>query len=112
MARTAVACGGGLSIRLSPSKPIHVVASVDGEQEDLGLLTTERTLDAEALARLTIGDLLELDLAPIVRDASVVFHLAAQPGVRASWGAFDLYLRQNLAAASLTLVESYRVEPV
>jgi UDP-glucuronate 4-epimerase len=49
-------------------------------------------------------DVLELDLAdaplePVVSGADGVFHLAGQPGVRASWGeSFGLYLRRNVLA--------------
>jgi UDP-glucuronate 4-epimerase len=49
-------------------------------------------------------DVLELDLAdaplePVVSGADGVFHLAGQPGVRASWGEnFGLYLRRNVLA--------------
>src|SRR3954467_10222678 len=42
-------------------------------------------------------DLLEVDIPALVADADVVFHLAAQAGVRAGWGArFDLYTKLNL----------------
>jgi UDP-glucuronate 4-epimerase len=46
----------------------------------------------------------ELDLShdafePLLDDADGVFHLAAQPGVRASWGnGFDPYVRHNVLA--------------
>jgi UDP-glucuronate 4-epimerase len=44
-------------------------------------------------------DLNKLDLASLVRDVDVVFHLAGQPGVRASWGeSFGVYLDQNVLA--------------
>ena len=49
------------------------------------------------------GDLLSLDLAPILDDVSVVFHLAAQPGVRASWDEFRLYTRLNVNATQRLL---------
>jgi UDP-glucose 4-epimerase len=50
------------------------------------------------------GDLNELDLNEFVRGKEVVFHLAAQAGVRASWGSeFDLYLRANVRATQLLL---------
>ena len=49
------------------------------------------------------GDLLELDLAPIFDDASIVFHLAAQPGVRTSWESFSLYTNLNLNATQRLL---------
>jgi UDP-glucose 4-epimerase len=44
-------------------------------------------------------DLLDLDLDQLVNDAEVVFHLAAQAGVRASWGqGFDGYVSLNVTA--------------
>ncbi len=54
--------------------------------------------------QLVEGDLNELDLVELVREKEVVFHLAAQAGVRASWGReFDLYLRANVRATQLLL---------
>jgi nucleoside-diphosphate-sugar epimerase len=45
------------------------------------------------------GDLLELELERLVSQVDLIFHLAAQPGVRRSWGAgFAIYTRQNLDA--------------
>ena len=42
-------------------------------------------------------DLAECDLAKILTDAQVVFHLAAQAGVRTSWGQnFAVYLKNNI----------------
>jgi len=44
-------------------------------------------------------DLARGDLHDLVADADVIFHLAAEPGVRASWGnRFDSYLRNNVLA--------------
>jgi nucleoside-diphosphate-sugar epimerase len=56
--------------------------------------------------------LLELDLASAdlaaLPDADVVYHQAAQPGVRASWGAeFAIYTQQNVLATQ-RLLERYR----
>jgi nucleoside-diphosphate-sugar epimerase len=46
---------------------------------------------------LVEGDLNELDLDRLVDGVGVIYHLAGQPGVRASWGAeFDIYLAQNV----------------
>jgi UDP-glucuronate 4-epimerase len=45
-----------------------------------------------------VVDLAEDDLEPLVEPVDGVFHLAGQPGVRDSWAAFDLYLRENLLA--------------
>jgi nucleoside-diphosphate-sugar epimerase len=44
------------------------------------------------------GDLLVLDLRAILETVTIVFHLAAQPGVRESWNHFDLYERRNVSA--------------
>jgi len=42
-------------------------------------------------------DLCEASLTPLVDGADVVYHLAAQPGVRASWGRdFEIYARNNV----------------
>jgi nucleoside-diphosphate-sugar epimerase len=50
------------------------------------------------------GDLNELDLPKLVRGVDVVFHLAGQPGVRASWGdSFGVYLDQNVHATQRLL---------
>ncbi|MGQ9619220.1 MAG: GDP-mannose 4,6-dehydratase, partial [Candidatus Aminicenantia bacterium] len=39
-------------------------------------------------------DMLELELSEIIKKADGIFHLAAQPGVRTSWGKnFDFYIK-------------------
>src|SRR3712207_4380390 len=44
-------------------------------------------------------DLSRGDLAEFVSESDVVFHLAAEPGVRSSWGSrFETYARNNLLA--------------
>ena len=48
-------------------------------------------------ARLLEQDVLDLDLPSLLADTDVVFHLAAQAGVRASWGqSFDVYTQLNV----------------
>lgn len=45
------------------------------------------------------GDILAVDLAHLLSRVDAVFHLAAQAGVRGSWGdSFDTYARDNLVA--------------
>jgi UDP-glucose 4-epimerase len=46
---------------------------------------------------LIIKDLIEIDLLPIFRKSQHLFHLAAQPGVRSSWGSqFETYAKENI----------------
>jgi UDP-glucuronate 4-epimerase len=50
------------------------------------------------------ADLVEARLEPILEGADGVFHLAGQPGVRASWGeSFQLYLDRNVRATQRLL---------
>ncbi|MEY9964982.1 nucleoside-diphosphate-sugar epimerase [Streptacidiphilus sp. MAP12-16] len=50
------------------------------------------------------GDVLALPLDELLADAEVVYHLAGQPGVRASWGRqFALYLDRNVQATQCVL---------
>jgi nucleoside-diphosphate-sugar epimerase len=49
-------------------------------------------------------DLAEGALAPLLADVDGVFHLAAQPGVRGSWGdSFAVYVRDNILATQRLL---------
>jgi UDP-glucose 4-epimerase len=62
--------------------------------------------------RLIEGDLLRCDLRSALDGCEVVYHQAAQPGVRASWGDdFRLYLERNLWATQ-RLLEAIRQQPV
>jgi UDP-glucuronate 4-epimerase len=58
-------------------------------------------LDAFTLVE---GDLRDMDLGDRLAGVDVVYHLAAQPGVRRSWGKeFAIYLNENLLALQLLL---------
>jgi nucleoside-diphosphate-sugar epimerase len=58
------------------------------------------------------ADLVGADLKRILNGATVVFHLAGQPGVRPSWGdQFDRYVHDNIVATQ-RLLESLRETPV
>lgn len=51
-------------------------------------------------------DILDLDLGEALRGIEVVFHLAAQAGVRTSWGTnFSLYIQNNIQATQRLLEE-------
>ena len=55
------------------------------------------------------GDLLEMELTELMGDVDVVFHLAARPGVRASWEDFDEFSRSNVQATKRLLAALARV---
>ena len=56
-------------------------------------------------------DLARGDLGDLVAESDVVFHLAAEPGVRASWGSrFDNYMRNNVSATQ-HLLEAANLHP-
>jgi nucleoside-diphosphate-sugar epimerase len=57
-------------------------------------------------------DLVDADLRSTLDGATVVYHLAGQPGVRPSWGSqFDRYVRDNVLATQ-RLLESLKDTPV
>jgi len=74
----------------------HEVVAVDSFTDYYERSRKER--NAAALDVLEL-DLTEAPLEPILAGADGVFHLAGQPGVRASWGdSFGLYLSRNVLA--------------
>ena len=74
----------------------HEVVSVDSYTDYYERARKER--NAAALDVLEL-DLAEAALVPLLAGADGVFHLAGQPGVRASWGeSFGLYLQRNVLA--------------
>jgi UDP-glucose 4-epimerase len=57
--------------------------------------------------KLIDKDLNALPLADLLRDVEAVYHLAAQAGVRASWGrSFSIYLQNNILASQALLEAS------
>lgn len=61
---------------------------------------------------LVAADLATVELRPLLRGADYVFHLAAQPGVRASWGDhFAEYTARNILATQ-RLLEAIKDLPV
>ena len=62
--------------------------------------------------RLVDADLITAGLSQPLSGASVVFHLAGQPGVRPSWGStFDTYVQANIVATQ-RLLEALREIPI
>lgn len=62
------------------------------------------TLRADPRFKFVEADLTTTDLSSIIAPGCRLFHLAAQPGVRGSWGPqFDRYVRNNLLATQRLL---------
>jgi nucleoside-diphosphate-sugar epimerase len=63
--------------------------------------------------RLVEADLATTDLAPHLDDVEIVFHQAAQAGVRASWGmSFEAYTHDNILATQRLLEAVKRARSV
>jgi len=58
---------------------------------------------------LVEADLAEVDIAPLLRGVSTVFHQAAQAGVRRSWGKEFLAYARNNVVATQRLLEACKV---
>ena len=106
--------GSHLTERLI-SEGYHVIG-VDGFTDYYPRQMKERNLaNLRDHERFTLieGDLLDVDLAALLQrelstglpaDIEFVFHFAAQPGVRASWGEnFEIYVRSNVLATQRLL---------
>jgi UDP-glucuronate 4-epimerase len=79
-----------------------------GRRQKLANLETARQWDNFDFVPV---DLSRGELRDLVEGCDVVYHLAAEPGVRSSWGArFDQYLRNNVLATQL-LLEAMRATP-
>lgn len=62
--------------------------------------------------RFIEGDLLDLRLEDLIAEVDWVFHQAAQPGVRTSWGLhFDVYVRNNILVTQrlLEVAKTFRI---
>ncbi len=57
------------------------------------------------------GDLLGMDLEPLLEQVEYVIHLAGQPGVRESWAQFPAYARGNIEITQ-RLLETLRGRPL
>ena len=75
------------------------------------LANLERALEHEGFT-LHEDDIATTSLASLLDGVSVVYHLAAQPGVRSSWGTeFETYARNNVLATQ-RLLEACREAPL
>ncbi len=87
----------------------HTVIGIDGFTDYYARDAKERNLErlcSDARFTLIEADLLDLELSALLERSAVdyVFHLAAQPGVRGSWGRnFEIYTRNNIVATQRLL---------
>jgi UDP-glucuronate 4-epimerase len=109
-------CAGFIGSHLAESlladgfKVIGIDCFNDNYGRDQKLNNLRRLIAHSAMEFVPI-DLARGELDELVRTADVIFHLAAEPGVRTSWGArYEQYLRNNLLATQ-HLLESLRREP-
>ena len=109
-------CAGFIGSHLSESllEDGHEVVGIDCFNDNYGRPQKLRNLER---ARSWDGfDFVPIDLARgeldvVVADSDVIFHLAAEPGVRLSWGSrFESYVRNNVTATQ-HLLESAQREP-
>lgn len=109
-------CAGFIGSHLSESllDDGWTVVGVDCFNDNYGrrqkLRNLEPQMDWDGFEFVPI-DLSRGGVRDLVEDCDVVFHLAAEPGVRSSWGdRFDSYLRNNVAATQ-HLLEAAKAVP-
>jgi UDP-glucuronate 4-epimerase len=109
-------CAGFIGSHLTESllDDGHHVVGVDcfnanyGRREKLANLEVAHEWDGFDFVPI---DLSHGDLADLVSESEVIFHLAAEPGVRPSWGKrFEAYVRNNILATQL-LLDALRLFP-
>ena len=89
----------------------HQVTGVDAFTDYYARSVKERNLEksrGHRAFRLVEGRLQDLDLRPVLEDVGQVFHLAAQAGVRASWGREFAHYTEHNVLATQRLLEAAR----
>ena len=107
-------CAGFIGSHLTESLLAdgHAVVGVDCFNDNYG--RADKLHNLREAREWDDFDFVPVDLArgaleELVADADVVFHLAAEPGVRSSWGSrFDNYLRNNVLATQHLLEAARR----
>jgi UDP-glucuronate 4-epimerase len=89
---------------------IGIAAFIETYPRTVKLGNLERAMDYDAF-RFLDSDLTTSPLAGLVEECDVVFHLAAEAGVRTSWGVrFESYTRNNVLATQ-RLLEAAKAWP-
>ena len=106
------ACGFiGTNLCQSLLEDGYFVTGVDAFTENYE--TRIKRVNSESLKRFKNykhieDDLLQIDLAPIVNEVDVIFHLAGQPSVHNSWGDdFQVYSDRNIVLTQRLLRAAY-----
>ena len=89
----------------------HEVTGVDAFTDYYARSAKERNLEKSRdhrTFRLVEGRLQDLDLRPVLEGVGQVFHLAAQAGVRASWGREFAHYTEHNVLATQRLLEAAR----
>jgi UDP-glucuronate 4-epimerase len=109
-------CAGFIGSHLSESllEDGHEVVGIDCFNDNYGrpqkLRNLERARSWDAFDFVPI-DLARGELDDVVADCELIFHLAAEPGVRLSWGSrFESYARNNVTATQ-HLLEAAKAVP-
>lgn len=108
-------CAGFIGSHLTESllEDVATVVGVDCFNDNYGRPEKLRNMDrARAWENFEFVpiDLARGQLEDLLEECDVCYHLAAEPGVRSSWGArFDLYLRNNVLATQHLLEAAKRV---
>lgn len=92
----------------------HEVVGIDAFRPYYSVEEKQRSLEAALGSEqftLIRSDLLELNLTETFDGTDVLFHLAAQPGVRHSWSDFERYEQDNILATHRVL-EAARADRV
>jgi nucleoside-diphosphate-sugar epimerase len=93
----------------------HAVLGVDRFTDYYDRVLKERNVERLAASphfKLVEADLVDVPLDLLLFGVDVVYHLAGQPGVRASWGReFDTYVHDNVLATQ-KLLEACKDRPI
>jgi UDP-glucuronate 4-epimerase len=102
-------CAGFIGSQLTESllEDGHDIVGLDGFIDtyaaDVKLDNLQQAKEFDSFSFVE-ADLTEVDLRPLVEKSEVIFHLAAEPGVRTSWGhRFESYTRNNVLATQRLL---------
>jgi nucleoside-diphosphate-sugar epimerase len=102
-------CAGFIGSQLAESllsdghEVVGVDALTDTYASEVKLGNVERAKEFDAFRFLAV-DLTQTRLSALVEECDAIFHLAAEPGVRTSWGdRFESYTRNNVLATQRLL---------